>query len=265
MKMLLDLRPQVENLVRQAGELLLQWWPGGTHPVGELIIEHKPDGTRVSNADLASNEILVSGLEKLLPGVPVISEELPKDPSYHKADVVWIIDPLDGTSAFIEGRNDFSILVALVEREIPIFGVMYFPQKGLFGAAIRGQGATLNGQPLRVNSEGAIRPGRLALSKLDLSGNPLRYPHPIDSGMAFFDIARGELDAFVIRIKTHREWDIAAPAIILQESGGVLSDEQGASLLFNQPEMKWRYVVAGNRHCHNEALAIVRSCLENGL
>lgn len=255
--------PNLSELVRvvlHAGALVQQYWPGApSHGVstGEREIQQKGDGTPVSKADYLSNAALTEGIQRLFPGDAILSEESAYDvDELRRAVRTWVIDPLDGTSAFLEGRDDFSILVALCERTHPSVGIQYFPARDELLLAQQGRGAWLNGAPLQVSSLERCRESAVYIRNFDLSRPELASPW-MDSGMAFAKVARGELDGAILRIVTHREWDIAAPISIIQEAGGRVSDEDGGPVPCGIGSLQCRYVIASNGRVHDELLMLI--------
>ena len=117
----------LEKLIREVGALLKEYWPGDPYSQKgkQLTIYDKPDGSKVTDADLAANEILVAGLRKLFPKDAVVSEEGPKDEGHQTMSRVWIVDPVDGTKEFTLGIPEFVVSVALVREGRPVLGVLY--------------------------------------------------------------------------------------------------------------------------------------------
>jgi 3'-phosphoadenosine 5'-phosphosulfate (PAPS) 3'-phosphatase len=257
MSMNIALHERLVEVARAAGRELLVRWPG-TPNAPELTVYTKPDGTSVTDADLASNEIVVEGLRRLFPEDGLVSEELPIDPGVRMLQRVWICDPLDGTRSFIAGKDDFSILIGLAVDGEPSYGLMYFPAKAIWASASRGQGAVVNGVGGKVSNASEIRPSSLFLSKCELPGNEKVINEWMDSGMAFLQVAEGSLDGVIIRMTSHQEWDLAAPAVILHESGGRMSDEDGNPIRFNRPKIEFQYLIASNGAVHDELLSLVR-------
>lgn len=260
--------PAVEQLVRRAGAALLAFWPGAPksdasksaaaeHRPPDLGVEYKGDGSPVSQADYAANEILVSGLQQLFPNDSILSEEIPRDPSAKQSQRLWIIDPLDGTRSFLNGNDDFSVLVALCEGPRPMHGWLNFPARQTLAIASRGDGAQINGERAAVSTVSAIRPARVYVRNLTLARPELTYPEWLDSGCAMLMLASGEFDGVIIKLLTHREWDLAAPAVLIEEAGGRVSDEHGNAIAFDQGGMPCRYFVASNGIVHDELLQLI--------
>lgn len=243
--------------VRHAGERLLALWPGNAGRTPALDVRTKEDGSLVSQADMESNAILLAALSELFPGDAILSEESPlQSGALVQCGRTWIIDPLDGTTSFVQGRDDFSILVALVENGAPTFGVMFFPVRDILVEAEQGKPALCNGREICVSKANRLEPGRVYLRNLEREHPRLAAPM-MDSGLAFFQLACGELDGVVIRMTTHREWDIAAPMAVLFSAGGVASDEAGAPLRLLRTSLKDRCVIASNGIIHEQLQGLV--------
>jgi 3'-phosphoadenosine 5'-phosphosulfate (PAPS) 3'-phosphatase len=244
------------DFVRLAGDVLLSYWPSDTASHEALHVEIKGDGSPVSEADLRSNAILLEGVASLFPNDAVLSEECPIEVAKLRSNTrVWIIDPLDGTKSFIAGRDDFSVLVGLAEGFEPTIGIMYFPARGVLAVAHRGEGAYVGEQRLEVSKALQCSPGRVYIRNFE-SKRPELASEPMDSGLALLKVATGELDGAVIRMTTHREWDLAAPAAIIEGAGGRLTDERGKSLKFGTGELSCLFVIASNGDVHDELLEL---------
>ena len=247
-------KAELRKVIEAAGKELLAYWPGSAGGTQELGAKQKSDGSFVSEADLASNTILLAGLKRLFPKDPVHSEEIVPGPEIAQAERLWIIDPLDGTGVFLQGKDEFCILLALLIKGYPEFGVMYFPARGLYLEAARGEGAFCNGEPLHVSRSEKLRANSVYCRLSELSQKELMYPQHLDSGHAFLKLASGEIQGLVLRLSKLREWDLAAPTIVLEEAGGRASDVERQRVSYlpgGLPEL----FVASNGLCHEEILA----------
>jgi myo-inositol-1(or 4)-monophosphatase len=177
----------------------------------------------------------------------VLSEE---SPIKGDSERVWIIDPLDGTNSFLNGRDDFSVLVALCEGGAPLLGMMYFPARDLFVIARQGEAATINGQELK--------PGRIYIRNFQSRRAELAAPM-MDSGLALLKVANGELDGAIIRMTTHREWDIAAPMAVILSAGGVASDQAGNQIKLGRKAIDCPYFIASNGKLHQQLMGLIES------
>lgn len=248
---------ELAEAAREAGKVLLSMWPTKKDVTTILEVSQKLDGSLVSEADMASNEILTKALHALYPSDFIFSEEVACDPAIVAAsNRTWIIDPLDGTSAFLEGRDDFSVLVGLSVNQAAHSGVMFFPARDQMLLAQPGTGATLNGTRIQVSESERARDGRVYIRRFESTAPQLASPM-MDSGLALAKVARGELDGAIIKMVTHREWDIAAPMAILQEAGATVTDQNGRGVPLGLGSIGFDYFVASNGHVHEQLLKII--------
>ena len=119
------------------------------------------DRSPVSDADIAVNDLLHQRLTALAPGAGWLSEETEGSADTTHA-LIWIVDPIDGTRAFISGRADWSISTALVEDGRPLVAALYAPVSEEIFLAVRGAGATLNGAPIKANDGDGLRGAKIA-------------------------------------------------------------------------------------------------------
>src|SRR5688572_15474156 len=106
-----------------------------------FAVEHKADASPLTAADLAAHRILVDGLERLTPDIPVLSEEAAEDATWnvrHGWNRLWLVDPLDGTREFVKRNGEFSVNLALIEDGVPVFGLIQAPVGGALWYAQRG-------------------------------------------------------------------------------------------------------------------------------
>ena len=168
----------------------------------------------------------------------------------------WVIDPLDGTKHFLNGTDQFSVLVALCEERVPTLGIMFFPARDILVVAEQGRGVSVNGTPARVSPSEAARSGSVYIRNFDSKRPDLSSPM-MDSGLAFLKLIAGELDGAVLRMTTHREWDIAAPIVAIKEAGGRVSDEAGKEIPCGLGTVQFQYLVASNGTTHAELLSLI--------
>lgn len=258
---IVDLETQKKLCVitTDAGLKLLEFWPGSSRRTrgAGLSIQKKQDGSLVTNADFASNELLCTRIHALFPQDGILSEEEPRDPQLGSKERVWIIDPLDGTQSFIDGNDDFGVLLALAVKQELQFGLIHLPARAQLAVAVKGGGAILNGKPLRVSNSAQIGPHGLYVRHFKSAPSPLIFPRWLDASRAFLRVCSGELDAMVVRVRNHGEWDLAPAAILVQESGGRVTNERGKPLRFGKGKIEFKYFVASNGKVHDEVLDIV--------
>ena len=233
----------VVALARQAGEAILAVY------AGEFVVQHKADRSPLTEADLRAHRILVAGLERLTPDVPVISEESPAPPLAERGawEWLWLVDPLDGTREFVERSGEFTVNVALVHRHEPVLGVMHVPVTGVDYYGCRDGGAFRrdrggDAQPIRAQLPMA-RPPRVVASRshrgnrLDgffarLGAHELR---PAGSALKFGLIAEGAADVYP-RVGPTSEWDTAAGHAIVEAAGATVVTRDGTPLRYNARE-----------------------------
>jgi len=244
------------QLVEEAGKILLRIRKEG-YEGSSLGEDKKPDGTLVTRADFASNDYLLQGLKWKFPNLKVISEE-GIDPVTEYDSHYLILDPLDGTQAYSDGLDQFSVLLGEVRDGQPLEGIMHFPALAvtLFGSS--GCKATMNGSEIEVSSHRTLGDASVSCRKCGNPGDLRIISQPLDSGYALMQLAIGKIDGVIIKMVTHREWDIIAPTAIIQAAGGKVSDENGNSINYKKPGIDFQYFAASNTHCHLELLDLIR-------
>ena len=160
-----ELREGAITLARDAAAAILGIYDSA------FAVEHKADASPLTAADLAAHRILVEGLERLTPEIPVLSEEAAEDVAWSvRSDWrrLWLVDPLDGTREFVKRNGEFTVNLALVEEGVVVFGIVQAPVTGAVWHATRGSGAfRRDGQvetPLQVRQP-ALAPLRVAASR----------------------------------------------------------------------------------------------------
>jgi 3'(2'), 5'-bisphosphate nucleotidase len=218
----------------------------------KITAQDKLDGSPVTQADLAADAIIVDGLKRLRPDIPVVSEERVDRATGPYLASFFIVDPLDGTREFIAGHNDYTVNVALVTGGRPLLGVIAAPALGLLWRGVVGFGAermklsadpaerTSSCEPIRTRPwpEGSWV-AAVSRSHLDSQtdafikqrGGATRLP--IGSALKFCRVAEGTADIYP-RLSQISEWDIAAGHAILEAAGGTVADSHGQPLCFGQ-------------------------------
>jgi 3'(2'), 5'-bisphosphate nucleotidase len=231
-------------------------------PFSSIARRIKTDLTPVTAADELSESVILEGLARLLPGVPVIAEESVGRMQPTRLDPSFIVvDPLDGTREFLAGRDEFTVNVAIVTHGIPIAGIIAAPARGLLwrgivgGTAERlhlrlgaGQAKAYGRMPIHTRPA----PGRLTVatsrSHLDeatedfLARLPLAKRYLCGSSVKFCYLAQGEADVYP-RLSPTREWDVAAGYAILVAAGGAVINPQRGQLQFGR--MAEKFLVSG--------------------
>ena len=238
-----DLRETVIAIARQAGEAIMEIYREG------FEVTHKQDASPLTAADMAAHRIIVEGLQRLTPELPVLSEESAEVPWEVRRlwQSYWLVDPLDGTREFVKRNDEFSVNIALVVQGAPVLGVVQAPVGGQVWHAVRGEAAyRRDGQrdePLRVRSP-ASAPLRVAASRshrdartqavLDRMGEIEEVA--LGSSLKFCRIAEGRLDVYP-RFGPTSEWDTAAGQCVLHAAGGaLLAADTGKPFRYNRRE-----------------------------
>ncbi len=213
------------------------------------IPNYKEDGSPVTKADLETDVFL----RKNLPFFPIVSEENCPEFSVRKNwSVFWLVDPLDGTKDFLAGYDDFSINIALIEQQKPVFGIVHLPKRDTSFFALKNQGAYRyrNNQQERLPSDKITYP-LIAESRSHRSLKTeewMKKHHYTSSvkvaGAMKFCLLAQETASHYPRLIGSSEWDTAAGQIILEESGGkVLEYETLLPLLYNKASIRNPYFI----------------------
>jgi fructose-1,6-bisphosphatase/inositol monophosphatase family enzyme len=257
-----DKKDKLAKVIREAGEILQSYWPGRSemHPDKTALgVEEKDDGSLVTRADYESNELIIAGIKQLFPEDAILSEEIPRTEDIKVAKRVWVIDPLDGTNSFVKGQDDYSILVGMVEDGIPVFGMVYFPERAFFGTAEKGLKAFVDKRQLLVSDSKTPRSQCVYLRHCEFEVGDAKYPNWMDSGLALLSVAQGTFDGMIIKLVHHKEWDLVAPSIHIEEAGGKITDENGNPITYCKKPFDYKYFVASNGHIHDYLLNSIKA------
>jgi len=253
--MLEDLK-LLEDTVRQAGDIARKFYGG------DYKRWSKDGGSPVTEADLAVNKYLCDVLTAARPAYGWLSEENPDDPARLSKREVFIIDPIDGTVAFLKNRPHFTICAAVVVEGRPCCGVVYNPISDELYSARLGGGAHRNGAPIRVTQRDRLE-GAAMLGDRTQFGGPFWPPMHVQNRNSvpyrIVLVADGSADASV-SLTCKRDWDLAAADIILHEAGGLLTDTSGAAMVYNQPVTRQDNLVAANPALHGQITRLINGC-----
>jgi myo-inositol-1(or 4)-monophosphatase len=237
------------DAVRQAGALALSMFRT------ELKTWIKGASSPVSEADIAANDLLEQKLRAATPDYGWLSEESADDESRLGRRFVWIVDPIDGTRAYLAGREDWCVSVALVEGAAPVLAAVFAPVTEEFFFAARGKGATRNDVPLQASSGTVLDFSHIAGPKplvQRLSDGPDEislYPRIGSLALRLCRVAQGTLDAAFAGGQS-RDWDIAAANLIVEEANGKMTTLSGDTILYNRREVTHGVLVAAGRDRH---------------
>ena len=254
-----DLLPTVIEIARAAGDVLL----AHDRPVPHGVVRLKGRRDPVTDADLASERLIVERLRAAFPGTAIFAEEETREEADGRP--IWYIDPLDGTVNFSQAHPFFAVSIALCDAEGPVVGVVFAPRLGELFAAARGAGATLNGKPLQVSRKTdlidavlatgfAYRRDELPDSNVEhFAEMVMRVRGMRRAGSAALDLAytaAGRIDGYW---EPHlNPFDMAAGALLVSEAGGRVTDMAGGD--------DWLLggtVVAGGEALHAHILEVL--------
>lgn len=250
----------VEGAVRAAGEIARRYYGK------DYRRWSKNRGEPVTEADLAIDRSLRDVLERARPDYGWLSEETGREAPRAGAQRLFIVDPIDGTTAFLKERPHFSISVAVAEHGRSVAGVVYNPILEEFFSAVHGGGARLNGAPIEATNCAAVEGCRI-LAHSDLFAHPRWSEAPLRpwpamcvesrSSVAYRMalVAAGRFDAAIVLSAKH-DWDMAAGELIVREAGGVVTSKDGSVLQFGGPSAVQRSMVCAGPRLH--ALLIER-------
>jgi len=223
--------------------------------VGRSGAQTKADGSPVTPADEAAELLIRKELRRLIPELPIISEEqaaqeIPKVPARGS---YFLVDPLDGTSDFIAGRDEYTVNIALMTDGAPVFGVIAAPASSVIWRGIVGRGAqrievsadgrTVSMQAIRTRSAASdnltvmvSRSHLEARTKAYVDGLPVTELVRCGSSIKFCRLAEGAADLYARLAPTH-DWDIAAGHAILAAAGGTVMAPNGAPIAYGSEDL----------------------------
>ena len=257
-----DRFPELDVALRaanEAGETILDIY-GGNYETST-----KKDSSPITEADLKSNEIIKKILSES--GHKILSEEDKDDQSRLSQDTVWIVDPLDGTSDFIDKTGEFTVMIALIKNKKPILGVIGWPTEHTIFAAQAGRGAYRYSenqwQKIFVTGISELSKCRAVGSRHHLSDKEKMFIEKlgiknftsIGSSLKVGKISSGEAEAYITTTNKMKEWDSAASYCLIKEAGGKMTDMLGNDLTYNNKIVNhMNGILATNGLVHNKIL-----------
>ena len=243
---------RLKDIVREAGRIAFSRWPGAGHTLQSW---DKTPGNPVSEADLAVDVFLRRELGALLPAAAWLSEETADDKLRTRSDLIWLVDPIDGTRDFVHGRAGWSVSVALISAGKPLIGMLAAPARQEEWLAVAGQGSTLNGAPLKASRRDQFAGARVPTDQLPSGDSDLvavEKPNSIALRIAMVADDRADLLA---TLRWGFEWDIAAATLIAREAGAQVSDAFGQPLAYNKHDPRDFGVLVSSLGIHKVAVA----------
>jgi 3'(2'), 5'-bisphosphate nucleotidase len=237
------LLPDVTALAREAGRAILEVY------ASSFSVEEKDDRSPLTEADLRSEKIILAGLRRLTPEIPVLSEESTRVPYSARRhwSLLWVVDPLDGTKEFVQRNGEFTVNIALVADHRPVLGIVHAPALERDYFACEGVGAFRSdaaaaGRPIKVARRGS-GPARVVGSRSHRGSSLDAFlarvgPHElveVGSSLKFCLVAEGRADIYP-RLGPTSEWDTAAGQCVLEQAGGAVLRLDGEPLGYNTRE-----------------------------
>lgn len=244
----------LEGAVREAGRIALTFYGG------DYKRWSKEGGSPVTEADLAVNTYLHDTLMAARPDYGWLSEESADDPARLEKARVFVIDPIDGTVAFLKNRPHFTVCAAIVAQGRPACGAIYNPACDELYSARLGGGARRNGAAIHTGTREVLEGCAMLGDRTQLSQAPWPPMHVQNRNSVAWRlmlVADGSADASA-SLTSKRDWDLAAADIILNEAGGRLTDAAGKALVYNRPSTLQASLVAANPVLHAEIVALLR-------
>lgn len=236
----------VRRVTEEAGRIALSYFARDIHQWD------KSPNNPVSEADMAVDEFLRTTLMQNRTGYGWLSEETEDHSDRLRCGRLWIVDPIDGTRAFLAGGDDWGISVALVQDRKPIIAAFYAPVKNAFYFAESGRGATKNGLNIRVSEQTDLTAARMMGDPCAFKSSklwPTPWPESMHTEQAnsialrICQIADGQFDCCVT-LRPKNDWDVAAADLIIAEAGGHLTTGTGRALMFNRKKPLHEHIVA---------------------
>ncbi len=241
----------LKEIITEAGEISIDLRNEG------LIIEQKKDNSPVTNADLKISNFIYSKLTALDKKIPIICEEQPlKDIS--NEEMIWLVDPIDGTKSYIKNMDSFTVNIALIRNQIPVIGLIYQPtsRKLYFTNHEKKLCIEKNGKTLEIEQRTdknyiAVVSSRNFNWKTEqyIQDHSFSEVISIPSSIKLCMIAEGSVDVYP-KFGPTMEWDIAAGHALIQAAGGTLIDTTtGKTLLYTKRHFKNPDFIASNKRC----------------
>jgi 3'(2'), 5'-bisphosphate nucleotidase len=234
----------LEPIVRSAGAKIMEIRDQNPNA------DFKSDGSPVTEADQAAEAIILPALAQLAPDIVVISEENATSHSIKAPHRYFLVDPLDGTKEFLkrDGKDSFTVNIALIENRAPIMGIVYAPALGRLFVGIEGKGATekSTGTSKTLSIRTPPASGALAVASAShrddatnkwLANHDIANTVSIGSSLKFCLVAAGEADVYP-RFSPTMEWDTGAGDAVLRAAGGHMTHLDDSVFLYGKPNYR---------------------------
>jgi 3'(2'), 5'-bisphosphate nucleotidase len=257
------------RLAHEAGEAIMGYYQTG------LRVDLKAGDEPITAADRAADTLIAAGLRAAFPGDGLLTEESEDDLSRLVRERVWIVDPLDGTTEFINETGEFAVQIALTLGGRPVVGVVYQPAKGRLFHAVQGQGAfqVYDDQTTRLQVSSEPDPAQMCLVASRSHYSPfievarqalgIATANRVGSvGLKVGLVARAACDLY-LATTVSKEWDLCAPHALLLEAGGMLTNLCGEQLVYNKRDVtECTGLIASNGLAHRQIVETLAPLLD---
>ncbi|MGI9390456.1 MAG: 3'(2'),5'-bisphosphate nucleotidase CysQ [Boseongicola sp.] len=243
------------DAAREAGEIACRFWREDPQ------VWDKGGDDPVSEADFAVDTHLKDRLLSARPDYGWVSEETEDDSARLSAERVFIVDPIDGTRAFVAGEKTWAHSLAIVEAGRTIAACVYLPAREKIYLAQEGHGATLNGEEIRSSTANGTDHSTVLTPRVTMqdrfwrTGTAPGFDRHFRPSLAYRMslVGEGRFDG-MLTLRATWEWDIAAGALIASEAGAIVTDRKGQALVFNSAARQTAGVVAGGANVHRDII-----------
>lgn len=250
-----------KDAARAAGDVVMQYYEAGNYDVAE-----KSRNNPVTTADTEADTLLKVKLQNAFPEYGWLSEESKDNPERLDKELVWVVDPIDGTKEFIYGIPEFVISIGLVLNGDPVVGVLFNPVEKELYSATRDGGAFLNDEQISVSETTELSDASLLVSRTETrNGHVDKFSDYIGefkpTGSVAYKLclaSAGRGDVFV-SVYSKNEWDVCAGDLVVREAGGTMSDIYGNPVVYNKKVTKINDgIIAGNAAIADQMLALTK-------
>ncbi|MBZ5536641.1 MAG: 3'(2'),5'-bisphosphate nucleotidase CysQ [Acidobacteriia bacterium] len=247
------------SLAMQAGEVL--WRHQSRHPK----VEYKAKGEPVTMADIQADSIIRAGLNAAFPNDAVFSEESADSQSRLSCSRVWVVDPLDSTSNFVELGDEYCVSIGLSIQGQAVLGVIYNPARDELFTGFSGRGVMLNGSPVETSEVSDVEKARITVSRKEwrrgivMLSTTLRIEPMSSMAYKLARVAAG-MDDGMFSLTPRKEWGTCAGVALVQAAGGQASLLDGRRIAFNRFNLRQPLgMVAAGSPLHSLLIERVRN------
>jgi myo-inositol-1(or 4)-monophosphatase len=217
-----------------------------------LEINYKSDGSRVTSSDMFVHREIAQFLYTNYRDDGLVSEE--DEIIKSKSGAFWVLDPIDGTSFYIEGKPHYRILLSRVVHGEPVLGAMYLPELNEFLYARKGIGTYRNNRLIRVSEN---KSAERIFSNVNGAKNWSGGDYPTEGGIAVMALCSGDLEGIIFKVENGKIWDYVSYLPLIEGAGGRVTNGDGNRFFFKEETELTGTLVASNSKCHEEILSSI--------